>query len=254
MRERAANHPHVTESMKEAVSVFDEWLDRYVEPSEEEKREQRAEWEMFRKLCASCANKHSYGHNPTKQELQRARNDLAEGQKVICELLQHKQTVDEKPTFHFPITSFVSLFGGPGLHGYGRHNINHEKSTSEIIIASVEGIEELIGKPKVTKLGLKDPIQVFVRYDRKKECAAATVIQTSKSTLKSLWKNSTATETTRPDNMKKRSAKCLDNNCTGEYSWSCSSCTFIHNKSQSQYLLCEMCGAQRVDNKSNNNV
>lgn len=62
MRERAAHHPHLTDGMRDAMAVFDEWLYTYKEPSEEERRDQRKEWEAFHKLCQSDANQQCGKH------------------------------------------------------------------------------------------------------------------------------------------------------------------------------------------------
>ncbi len=71
MRERAANHPHPTDGMQKAMKIFDEWLGKYEDVGTDERRKQFHDWEEYKKLCNSDnANKHCYGINPTKQELQ----------------------------------------------------------------------------------------------------------------------------------------------------------------------------------------
>lgn len=116
MRERAAHHPNKTVGIRDAISVFDEWLENYNEPTDEEKRHYRQEWEEFRRLCQSDANKHSYGKDPTKEELKRARDDLLDGQKLLIQLLSKQRQSSARNT-PFPLTSFVALFGGPGMLG-----------------------------------------------------------------------------------------------------------------------------------------
>ena len=93
--------------------MFDEWLSNYTEPTEEERKGQREEWEAFKILCSSDGNQHSYGNNPSKEELDRARRDVSEGQRLLFQLLSGCGK-----GMHIPLTCFVALFGGPGLHGY----------------------------------------------------------------------------------------------------------------------------------------
>lgn len=264
MRERAACHPHITQGMREAITVFDDWLQCYTEPSPQQLQEQKAEWDMFHKLCASDANKHSYGDNPTKDELQRAQHDLSNGQKLLIEMIQsrNKHPHDKAQELLFPLTSFVALFGGPGLHGYGKHTMNIDDSTSVIEITSLEGISELVGQSKTSKLALVDPMQVHIQYDRQKECCTFIAIeQTSIPTLTSLWSRNSSISTTRkihtticnPKDVRdrKRNADCLRDN-EDSTSWTCSSCTFIHDKSKQSYLSCEICGSQRVSKSTLN--
>ena len=101
MRERAAHHPHLTDGMRDAMAVFDEWLYTYKEPSEEERRDQRKEWEAFHKLCQSDANQHSYGKDPSKEELNRARKDMSEGQSLLFEILLRCRSERESAPIFF---------------------------------------------------------------------------------------------------------------------------------------------------------
>lgn len=259
MRERAVSHPHINSDMKEAINVLDEWLRCYKEPTEDERRKQKAEWEIFHKLSSSDANKHSYGCNPSKAELKRARKDLIEGQHLFIELIRsRKNSTDRKPSFHFPLTSFVALFGGPGMHGYGEHSIIMDIFQSEIKITSIEGIVELIGHSKATKLALPDHLQLHMIYDRQRETSRLTLQMTSTNTLKSFWSKSTTTNvptrkvmseklnTTMSPPQGRTDRSGLSNKRKSlASSWSCSSCTYLHNKSKVLYLLCEICGAKR---------
>jgi hypothetical protein len=198
MRERANSHPNITEDMRAAISVFDHWLVNYKDPTDDEKREQRAEWAMHHKLCCSQSNRHSYGDNPTKEELQRAKNDFATAQSLLMELIQSRnksssakhQTTLNRP---FPLTAFVSMFGAPGFqHGYGHHHTihhhhNHSIITSQIQIDSIQGLIELLGSSKVAKLGLVNPIHLNIKYDRCNEIVTAFQVKQTRVTLKSLW-------------------------------------------------------------------
>lgn len=159
---------------------------------------------------------------------------------------RNKSTQDE-PSFHFPLTAFVAVFGGPGLHGYGQHNISNE--SSQVTIDSLEGIAELVGQAKVAKLALEDPIQMIVRYHRRKEVAAVSITQSSMPTLMSLWsKNTSACQV--PNNIdkevKRRKIESLSREETQEcITWTCRVCTFIHDKSKYHYLVCQICGTER---------
>lgn len=132
--------------------------------------------------------------------LQRAKNDLATAQSLLVELIQSRnksssakqQTILNHP---FPLTAFVSMFGAPGFqHGYGHHHAihqhhNHSIIASQIHIDSINGLIELLGSSKVSKLGLTDPIQLNIKYDRCNEIVTAFEVKQTIITLKSLWGN-----------------------------------------------------------------
>ena len=254
MRERAIGHPHFTEDMKEAVTVMDEWLEAYKEPGEQERREQQKEWEAFHKLCSSSANGHSYGENPSKEELRRARNDLVEGQKLLVDLIQGRgKYTEDKPAFHFTLTSFVAIFGGPGLHGYGKHTIDSGGTTSQICISSVKGIVELIGESKTAKLALIDPIQMHLLYDRQSELAGISM-QSPMPTLTSLWSNSNSATSNNEQHLTKQKKRRRPDSPESDHvtdegtNWTCTVCTFIHDRSNRCFLSCAMCGSERLSN------
>lgn len=256
MRERAANHPHQTDGMRDAIAVFDDWLEEYQDPSMEEKRLQKKEWDVFKKLCESSANQHSYGRDPTVEELNRARTDVSDGQRLLTRLLIQRRP-NEQPSQRilFPLTSFVALFGRPGLHGYGKHVIDSEQCTSTIQVDSIEGIEELIGSSNTSKLRLVDPIHFTVHYDRIKENATITFKQSGTRTLESLWGKAVAVT-------KQSSNSCSPKRKKREYrfetrssdsegvSWTCSMCTYVHDgTAKPDFLTCEVCGSQRAGSR-----
>ena len=128
MRERAVFHPHQTPGMRDAVEVFDEWLKEEEQKpplSPQERTERELEWNEYRKLCKSAANSHSYGSSPTKQDLKRARDDLKCGKACLLTALGRARDRRKEISAEtkFPLAAFTALFGGPGLHGYGRHKI-----------------------------------------------------------------------------------------------------------------------------------
>lgn len=239
MRERAAHHPHPTEGMGDATAVFDKWLSNYKEPTEKEKEEQREEWEIHRLLCNSDANQHSYGKDPKATELNRARNDILEGQRLLYEVLTKKNRPESSTTF--PLSSFVGLFGGPGLHGYGKHTIDTENCTSQVDLG-IEGIEELLGSAKTRKLTLTSSSEIRVHYHRKKESASIILQQngtTSNPTLEDLWRRTNKRQ-------KRQGNGYTFHDETDTSFWTCSTCTLIHaGKAKIDYLVCEVCGSGR---------
>lgn len=246
MRERAFHHPNKSKGMLDAINVFDEWLENYQEVTSEEKQMYKQEWETFRRLCQSTANKHSYGKEPTKEELKRARDDLLDGQRLLLELLTCRKKMSSKL---FPLTSFVAIFGGPGIHGYGSHSIDSEEAVSKIIINGMDGIEELIGATKASKLMIDNVTKVEVTYNRVNESSMATTIIRSKqsNTLENLWEKANQSSCS-----KKRQRD--DNDHTKEEGiklseeWTCNACTFIHiGISKSDFLACELCGSTRTE-------
>jgi len=44
MRERAAHHPNKSVGIRDAMTVFDEWLKNYKEPSDQDKQLYKQEW------------------------------------------------------------------------------------------------------------------------------------------------------------------------------------------------------------------
>jgi len=241
VRERAAHCANQTKDMQDAIAVFDEWLTNYKEPTKEEKQAHQKEWETFHRLCKSDANKHAYGKDAGKEELSRARRDASDGQRLLFELLSNCKPIS------FPLTSFVAIFGCNALHGYGKHTIYTDTSTSHVEISGINGVEELLGNTKTKKLTLVSSCRIEIQYDRKKEVASVTIKQ-SGTTLKDLWRKGSSTISN--NNKRKREegedATIDDNVNTKEPSWVCSSCTYIHiGHAKMQYLVCEVCNSKR---------
>jgi hypothetical protein len=129
MRERAARHPHLNDSMRAAIAVFDTWLAQgnATELNAEEAAAERAQREL---LAKSFANAHARRNCSSEQEFARvAREDRNDSLSVMrraaadyaaC-LRQRKRSETGSIKFAFKATSFVALFGGPGEHGYGFH-------------------------------------------------------------------------------------------------------------------------------------
>ena len=260
MRERAANHSHQTDGMRDAIAVFDEWLASYNEPSPAERREQEREWEMFKSMCETSANRHAYAKSPSQHELKRARNDVMEGQRLLVELFSRRRQPNGQQSssrgISFPITSFTAIFGGPGLHGYGKHTIESSecadnattsstRTLSCVDIYGIDGMTELIGEAKTVKLGLVKPAQIQIQYDHSDEIASVTVEQSqSAPKLTYLWNKAVA----KKNDISYEKKAVEDNEDRDSVSWTCTSCTFLHTgESKSNYLLCELCGSERTE-------
>ena len=247
MRERAAHHPNKSVGIRDAISVFDEWLENYEEPSSQKKQLHRQEWEEFRRLCQSDANKHSYGKDPTKEELKRARDDLLNGQKLLIQLLSNQRQSSSR-NVQFPLTSFVALFGGPGMHGYGSHKIDDDRGISNVHIDGDEGLEELIGATKTSKLMLGKVDKVEVTYNRADELAMVAIIRSKQSnTLESLWARSADTASLGCSKKRQRIDSKPKEEEKNRPEWTCNTCTFVHvGKSKIDFLTCELCGSTRL--------
>jgi|EP00802_Teleaulax_amphioxeia_P017549 hypothetical protein len=137
MRERAARHPHQSESMRTAIAVFDSWLEQRAgsatELPAEEAAAERAQREV---LATSFANAHARRNCSSDQEFARvAREDRTDSLAVLRRAAVAAAAClspsspsgaliglpGAKGKFAFRATSFVALFGGPGEHGYGSH-------------------------------------------------------------------------------------------------------------------------------------
>jgi rubrerythrin len=147
----------------------------------------------------------------------------------------------------FPLTSFVALFGGPGIHGYGSHTIDSEEVVSKVIINGMDGIEELIGSTKASKLMIDNVTKVEVTYNRVDEsCMATTIIRSKRSnTLEDLWERASAGSKKRQreddDHTKEEGINLLEE-------WTCNACTFIHiGIRKRDFLACELCGSTRTE-------
>ncbi|CAD7931973.1 unnamed protein product [Amoebophrya sp. A25] len=95
-------------------------------PTEVEERSQR------QVLSGSFANAHAKRNCESEAEFNAyARKDKAQAAKKVKECLMSlasnkrksssSSSTNSSPSFRFPVTEFVALFGGPGEHGYGWH-------------------------------------------------------------------------------------------------------------------------------------
>ena len=118
LSERARNHPAQTKGMRDAIEIFERWMEdslgmdgichrKFVD----EERDQR------RLLVASHANAHARSRCSSEgQFAQFAADDRAD---AVCRL--RAAATHGANEFDLAATSFVAAFGGPGEHGYGWH-------------------------------------------------------------------------------------------------------------------------------------
>ena len=114
----------------------------------------------------------------------------------------------------------------------------------------MDGIEELIGATKASKLMIDNVTKVEVTYNRVDDSSMATIIRSKKSnTLENLWEKAST-------GSKKRQRD--DNDHTKEEGiklpeeWTCNACTFIHiGISKRDFLACELCGSTRTECSDN---
>ena len=257
MRERAAHHPHQSSGMRDAIAVFDKWLEEAGKRpplSAQEKKERLAEWREYQKLCRSAANAHSYSASPSQNDLNRARDDLKKGRHCLLQCLAVSQNkARSELVVSFPLTAFTGLFGGPGLHGYGKHELNEEESV--ISINGIDGLRELLPQTKSFPIGAAPPQTIKVICNRHKGKARVELEYASnRATLSILWEktqeNCAAKSAGETDvaadatQGQKESIECVP-------SWICDACTFEHaGESKQIYLACEICASPRSQSKS----
>lgn len=117
MAERARHHPHRSASMSAALEILDSWLDARREqrtgaappPPPQEERQQR------QLLATSAANAHARSRCASDAEHAAL---LAADRRAGLRALR---AAASDVLFPLPATAFVSIFGGPGDHGYGKH-------------------------------------------------------------------------------------------------------------------------------------
>jgi inhibitor of KinA sporulation pathway (predicted exonuclease)/DNA-directed RNA polymerase subunit RPC12/RpoP len=248
MRERAAFHPHQSSGMRDAIIVFDKWLkeEEGTAPlSKQERIQLELEWKEYRKLCDSAANSHSYSNSPSKEDLKRAREDLRSGRDCLLQglsLSQHKFK-ERSSSFVFPLTAFTALFGGPGLHGYGKHQLNAIESLVEI--DGMDGLRELLPQTKAIPMGGTDPQIIRVCYDRINNMARVELeYSKNRGMISSMWKN--LREEASSDRNQQTAVSDNSYIPNEEASWACMACTMEHVGTVKQlYLACELCGTSR---------
>ena len=208
MYERAKHHPHRTAGMSEAMGVFSRWMEghrRRPPLTAGERREREREWMEYRALCASAANRHSYSGEPTQRVRDRARGDLRTAATALRSLLEEARRRQRRPQrpIGFPLTAFTAVFGGPGIHGYGRHDIILP-GESRVTIDGTGGLLELVpNRRSIAEVvvgiggggGTEPPERITIVYDRLEQKARAELVyapgrrRRRRATILSLWKN-----------------------------------------------------------------
>jgi len=127
MKERAVHHPHQTHAMKEAIFIFDVWLKKRSNEQKDKIMELEKEYIVERQqrdlLIKSFANNHARRYcKSLSQFLKLEKEDKADALKTIRNAGEiFYKTKDSDVSFNFLATSFVYMFGAPGIHNYGSH-------------------------------------------------------------------------------------------------------------------------------------
>ena len=115
MAERARHHPFQTDGMRVALQLFDSWLLDHADHKRAATTVIREERKQRARLAESSANAHALSRCATVQEF----NAYAISDRRDC--VQRLRLGGAGREFVLPLTSFVSVFGGPAEHGYGTH-------------------------------------------------------------------------------------------------------------------------------------
>ena len=142
MLHRARNHPHQTEGMREAMEVFQEWVQRYKQNKQQQSKISRtASRDEHNRSVASTANQHSLRNIGDEQQfLQQAADDRRGGKAALREAARLAHGGDGQARVAMPFTAFVSIFGAVGGQGYGRHDTVGGHHT-----VTVEGNHQVVG-------------------------------------------------------------------------------------------------------------
>eukprot|EP00977_Amphora_coffeiformis_P000031 scaffold5_cov169-Amphora_coffeaeformis.AAC.31 len=272
MRERAVHHRSYKTSrdMQQAVEVFDNFLTKYVPPTLAEKQILQAEWDNFRRLCRTSANQHQYSKNPTPEELKRARQDIWEGQGCILEGLRvlKRQKMDDGVDGAVTVLSaqnikcsqaaFTAVFGGPGVHGYGCHEISSSDGSSNVVIQGKDGLSELVPDTKKWPPSIHEVHSVSILYRQGVMLQIrANLGNRSSLTLDSFWcRNKHITKSSSPATACAANGNKVENEelpapkdgmkNASSLSWSCRVCTFEHcGQTKQLFLACELCCSSR---------
>mmetsp|Transcript_6066 Transcript_6066/g.9108 ORF Transcript_6066/g.9108 Transcript_6066/m.9108 type:complete len:136 (+) Transcript_6066:595-1002(+) len=131
------------------------------------------------------------------------------------------------------------------MHGYGSHEIDSDQGIARVHIDGDEGIQELIGAAKTSKLLIDNVAKVEVTYNRSDELAKAAIIRSKQSnTIENLWGRAAGKS---PVSKKRKRIDCKpkDEEDTNP-EWTCNTCTFVHvGSSKRDFLACELCGSTR---------
>jgi hypothetical protein len=117
MAERARHHPHQTPAMRAALAVFERWLGARPVAVTGGSRPAipPVEWQQRRLLADSAANAHARSRCSSDAE----HNSLVATDRRTA--LSALRGAARGVPFALPATAFVSIFGSPGEHGFGRH-------------------------------------------------------------------------------------------------------------------------------------
>ena len=192
MRERAAHHPHQTNGMRQALSIFDEWLEKRKQCNVRLELETKQQFQKERQqrvlLVKSFANKHARRYCSSLAEFHTlAKRDKQDATKQLKDAAHKVQRSNHSTTFALKGTSFVSIFGMPGIHGYGYHSCMQAKARQlqrYRCVCSYRGIHEVQvvnNAQESLALGKRFPFTRFTLiYDGSKESGRLVVSGLSK--------------------------------------------------------------------------
>lgn len=138
MAERARRHPAQTPGMRAALVIFDDWLKEHRDRESQHCTPEQASVERHQRaqLAATRANAHAFSRCSSVDEFNRlASEDRADA------LRRLRAAHAGSESFVLPATRFVSLFGGPAIHGYGEHICVQARSQGLPVFRCVCGME-----------------------------------------------------------------------------------------------------------------
>ena len=160
MLHRAKHHPHQTQGMRDAIAIFEDWIRKYKEEKESQKkakknsstRSQGKQQDQHKELVASSANAFSYANSKDFDSfLSLSRETLKEGKAALRRAVEEASRQSSfAGAAACTIQQFTAMFGGPGIHGYGKHVIEDGRHT--VSIESVEELTKMVGKTCVRGL------------------------------------------------------------------------------------------------------
>eukprot|EP00960_Hanusia_phi_P077929 768758-Hanusia_phi.AAC.3 len=174
MLHRAKHHPHQTQGMRDAIVIFEDWIRRYKEEKEVQKKSKKSpsarsegkQQDHHKELVSSSANAFSYANSQDFNSfLSLSRETLKEGKAAVRKAVEvaFRQT-SCAGTAPCTIQQFTAVFGGPGVHGYGKHEIANGRHN--VVIENLEELTKIVGKSCVR--GLKEASSFEVTFE---DCA-----------------------------------------------------------------------------------
>lgn len=239
MRERAAHHPNQTAGMREAIGLFDQWLADYNPP---DPAVVRKELQEYRARRSSAVNQHSYQPGCDKHEerqIRLAQQDIARGQRqLVAGIKAAVGTPKLCASVECDLPAITAVFGGPGIHGYGMHTVDNGEHVVQV--ESESQIVSIVGSSR-KKLPLSVPVKLRCCYNETVNmCDVKVSMSRGFKSIEQFWSSAKRAKADHIQDQK--SALGGPDKCAG---WACAMCTFRHEGSMSDFLMCHMCGSSR---------